>query len=193
MILWAKVRRLWLLAITLCGLGVALVLLRGQAVVVPTVVGGGATALLWATFLPLGWASALCAVYDDRGAQAEWRARPRLAVLDAGLFVCASAALFGVLFLSSTHEVWVQVAAHALILSSLATLVTVVGDAGKGIMAATTLLLVTSSYSLHMAGAKYVRLLQPEGDASFSMVVGAALAVAATWVLATGSLRSEAQ
>jgi hypothetical protein len=113
-----------------------------------------------------------------------------LAVLDAGLFIGASAALFAVLTLGSTHEIWVQVAAHALILSGLATLVTTLGDAGKGILAATSLMLVTTSYSPHISGAEYVRVLQPEGDTSFSILVGAGLAAAALLALLAGSSRS---
>lgn len=185
MVLWMRVRRTWVLAASLALLSVVLQFGGDKQILVPTVIGGGTSVVVWASLLPLAWAVAICLAYEGLGAQAEDRPRRRLVVLDSLLFVSATALLLLVFAIVGPHQdARVHLVTHALILSGLATAVTARVNANSGIMAATVLLLVTSSYSPYLAAAEYIRILQPEGNLGLSLTLGVILFAAATWLMA---------
>jgi len=185
MVLWMRVRRTWVLAGSLALFCLVLQFGGHKQILVPTVIGGGGSAVVWASFLPLGWAVAICLAYEGLGAQAEDRPKRRLVVFDSLLFVCATALLLLVLAVAGPHQdARAHLVTHALILSGLAAAVTARVNANSGIMAATVLLLVTSSYSPYLAAAEYIRILQPEGNLRLSFTLGVILFAAATWLMA---------
>lgn len=183
MLLYCRARRCGLLVGAILFLALALVLLRGRALLVPTVVGGGVAPLAWSTLLPLAWAAVVCAAFEGVGHQVEWRPGRRLHLLDAGIFLCGAAALTAALSLAASSEVFAALVAHALLVSGLATVVTVVRDAATGMLVMTALFLATTSYNPRLPGAAYVRVLQPEGDVVFSLVVALALTALAVVAL----------
>lgn len=181
---WARLRRVGMLAAALLVLAFLMHESGYHRAWMPTVIGGGSNAVLWASFLPLGWAAAVCLSYETRGAQVEERPGRRLAVADVLLLLIATSVLASVFVLVGPYQgARLHVVAHVLVMSGLGTSVTVFAGAGNGIMAATTLLLVTSSYSPHLSGAKFVRVVEPEGDLAFSLIIGAALVATALLAL----------
>jgi hypothetical protein len=189
MILWARARQIPLLILTLITLALVLRLGRGQAVMAPTVLGGGSAAMTWSTLVLLLWAAALCACFDSAGGAVEHRPLRRLSRLDASLYAGGMAAFAVATVLTDDSTAWAPVLAHTAALGGLATAVTVLRDAGAGAMAATATVLVTSSISPHLAVGPYVRFLQPEGDTGFAVFVGLVLSGIAVGAL-TGQLRS---
>ena len=182
MMLWVRARRIPQLTLLLVALALLLRLGRGHFLVIPTVLGGGAAAMTWSTLLPLLWAAALCACFDAAGREVEQRPLRNLGALDTLLFCGATAAFALVTILMDNGSAWIQVLAHASALGGLATAVTVVWGSGAGVMAATTTVVVTSSYSPHLAAGPYVRFLQPEGDPVFALLAGLMLAA---WAVGT--------
>ena len=195
MSLWLRVRRLHVVGIGLVLLAAACRILGARHVEVPTVIGGGAQALFWVSFLPQLWASVLCLSLASVGAQAELRCRPRLPVLDAGLFATAVCAACLVLMTSGAFDASGRehIVGHVLVTCGLAVSVLVVLGPGRGILAATALLLMTSSYSPRLMGAVYVRLLQPDGDVRVPLVSGGVLCVLALLLLAAPRTSSRRQ
>ena len=192
MILWARARRIPVLILTLVALALLLRIGRGQALMAPTVLGGGAAAMTWSTLVPLLWAAGLCACFDSAGAPAEQRPLRRLGRLDALLYSGGIVAFALTTLLMDDSTAWTQALAHSAALGGLATAVTVSWDAGAGAMAATAAVLITSSFSPHLAAAPYVRILQPEGDTAFAVVVALVLSAVAVSALLgnAGSKRS---
>lgn len=179
MILWARARRVPVLLLGLVGLGLLLRWGRGHVVVAPTVIGGGGAAIGWATFVPLLWAAALCTAFESVGSPAEQRPRRHLLALDVALLGGATLAFALTMTIAEDPHAWRMILAHALVLGGLATAVTVLRDGAAGALTATTVVLVTSSYSPHLRGASYARFLQPEGDLVFSGILGILLGTVA--------------
>ena len=195
MVLWLRVRRVPVVALGLVLLVAAGRLMAARHVEVPTVIGGGAQTLFWVSFLPLIWASILCLSLGSVGAQAELRCRPRLRALDAALFAAAVGAACLALVSSGAFggSGRAHIVGHVLVTCGLAVSVLVLLGPGRGILAATSLLLATSSYSPRLAGAAYVRLLQPDGTVGVPLVVGSALCALALVLVAAPRTSSRRQ
>ncbi|MGO4258291.1 hypothetical protein [Marmoricola sp. RAF53] len=174
---WLRARKFPVVLATLVVLGLVVRLGRGHVITVPTVLGGGGAAMLWSTFVPLFWGSALCAAYGSVAEPVEQRPLRHVVRLDCGLFLLGTAAFAAVFVCADGRSAWIAVLAHALILGGLGTAVTILWGAGIGAMAVTSTVLITCTYSPRLAGARHARFLQPDGDVGFALLLGLALSV----------------
>jgi hypothetical protein len=190
--LWLRVRRRWVLAGAFGVLALGLVILGDRSGALPTVIGGGSNNLLWSSLIPLAWAAALAYSFDSKAATVETRPGHRLIRLDTALFVATTAGV-DLLFLGvgAVSGPTLGVVAHVMILSGLACSLTLLAGAGAGIMGATALLLLTSSYNPRLEGARYVRVLQPEGALRWSLLLAMTLVGLAIYLMARGNSASE--
>lgn len=142
----------------------------------PTVLGGGTSTVYASTFLPLGWASGLCFTFETRGGQYEARAAATLRRMDALLYATATGTFIAVLVASGhVSEGTFKIVAHTFILAGLAVAITLRFSAANAAAVVTVLVLITSTYSPRLAGARFVRIMQPDGSLSFSFLCGMAL------------------
>ena len=175
---WFRVRRAWVMVETIALLAVLMVAGGDHTVAVPTVIGGGTGAIVWSTFVPLGWAAVVAYAFEHHGTDAEARPVRRLWAFDIALVAVMSGLAAGVFAVTGSGETLAQVAAHVLLVSGLTAGVTVCRGSGTGILGTTVLVLLTFSYGVSAPGADYVRVLQPDGDVVWSFAVGVAAFVA---------------
>lgn len=181
MILWAKAR--WLpgfaavAALFLAAVGV----LGDRTVTLPAVLGGGSSAMALGLFAPLACAAATAYCLETARATTESRSPRSLGAMDAVLLAGLLGGMTGTLLLldASPLDVPPGVARNVLILSGVSVCVSMWSDAARGVLASTALLLLTTTYSPHNAGASYVRILQPEANDAWATTTAVAAVVAA--------------
>jgi hypothetical protein len=193
MVLWARSRRVLVQATVLAAALVVGTFLGERTGVMPTLFGSGAHRVLLTAFLPLAWAAAVADGFATRGQAIEARARPmanvstsRRAVLDAGLFIGAAvlAAFSFATFVVVTGPPLSGVG-PVLVLSGVACIATLLGGPADGVLAASVLVIVTTVYGITAPASSYVRILQADGDLTWSITCGVALCGAATVLLLT--------
>lgn len=189
-ILWLRVRRVALLLVALVATAAVSRLLASSTVAFPVLVGTGTGGALLATFVPLLWAAALSDAFASRTWSLE--ARPRVAVVAMDLVLYLLAVMASALVYAGTVVVGgpaVTGMGPVLILSAVVTVVTLRRGRRSASAGAAGLVLMTTVYALDAPGARYVRVLQVDGDPWWSLgcgLVGTALTCA---VLATGRVR----
>ncbi|MGD9957957.1 hypothetical protein [Nocardioides sp.] len=169
MSLWANQRRIWILVITVGLVAPGALWLQSRAFVMPAIIGSGASAL-WATFLPLVWAVAVADAFSSKTQGAEARPGPRVAILDLLLFLLATSTAATAACLATGGESVSATTAHILIMSGLA---------------ASALMVITTPYGHTAFAGTYVRILQPDGNTTWSLTVGIALCGGACFLLST--------
>lgn len=183
--LWARVRRAWLLVAAIALLVMGLTKLNERSFSLPALFGSGGF-VLWTTFLPLLWAVAVADSFAAKTQAAEARPGRRVAGLDLALFlVSTAAAAAAFVVLGGSAETPTSAVAHVLIMSGLACSVTLLAGAGGGVLAASALVVVTTPYGRTGFAAGYVRVLQPDGHATWSLAVGIVLCATACCLLVT--------
>jgi len=162
------------------------------ALSVPALFGGGVNFVFLRTYLPLIWAAAIADSFAGRGLSIE--ARPtllasmpvsRLGLLDAGLFVVASSTA-AVLF-SGLQPGGLSAVAPVLVLSGVACIGTLQAGPAVGAFASTMLMLLTSIYPRNAPAARFIHILQPDGEPAWSTACGFVVCLAAAGMLATNS------
>jgi hypothetical protein len=188
MILWLRLRRVEVLVAAISALAVALQVAGERHVIIPTVIGGGSSMMSWSVLMPLAWAAALCSSFESTAGQVESRANPRVGRLDCLLFTASTVAVTGTFIFTATASAGGKalISAHLLVLAGLAVSGTALFGAGVGALLATSLVLATCSYSPSMPGARFVRVLQPDGEPLWSLAVGITLCMGALVLLVTG-------
>lgn len=192
MMLWIRARRAWwMVAALVVMLGLDR-LLGGLALSVPALFGGGVNFVFLRTYLPLIWAAAIADSFAGRGLSIE--ARPtllasvpvsRLGLLDAGLFVVASS-ITAVLF-SGLQPGGLSAVAPVLVLSGVACIGTLRAGPAVGAFASTMLMLLTSVYPRTAPAARFIHILQSDGEPAWSTTCGIVIGLAAAGLLATNS------
>lgn len=182
MTLWARSRRLPVLLIAVLVLAVVDALLGERVVTVPSVVGAGASTMLVSAFLPLLWAAVLADSFASRCQGVEVRPSRHLAVLDVTLLVVAVAGA------AYAHA---PAVGPVLVLSGLACAVTLRRGSAAGVFGATAVVLGTTLYGLGAPGARYIRVLQADGDPTWSCVLGVSLCVVACGPLLTDRIGTD--
>ncbi|WP_377325751.1 hypothetical protein ACFJIY_11575 [Pimelobacter simplex] len=191
MILWLRARRAGWLAAAALAL-VALDRTAGElSLSVPALFGTTSGVVFLDTFLPLIWAAAIADAFTGRGLGTE--ARPallarlpasRLGVHDAGLFLTASAAAGGLV--AGVAGGGVHGLAAVLVLAGLTCAGTLRAGPAAGIFASTLMALLTSVYPRNAPAARFVHLLQPDGEAAWALGCGIATCLVAAGLLVTG-------
>lgn len=192
MMLWIRARRpWWMVAALVLLLGVDR-LAGGQSLSVPALFGGGASFVFVRTFLPLIWAAANADSFAGRGFSIEVRPPStasvlvsRLGLYDAVLFVAATS-ITAVLF-SITPPGGLSKLSSVLVLSGVTCIGTLRAGPAMGAFASTMLMLLTSVYPRNAPAARFIHILQPDGDPIWSATCGVVICLAATAMLATNS------
>ncbi|CUR58628.1 membrane hypothetical protein [metagenome] len=182
--LWASQRRIWLLVVTIGLVTAGALWLQSRAFAMPTIIGSGGMAL-WATFLPLIWAVAVADAFSSKTQGAEARPGPRVAGLDLLLFVLATTTAATAACLAAGGQSATATTAHILIMSGLACMVTLSVGAASAMLAGSALMAITTPYGHSAFAGSYVRVLQPDGDTTWSLIVGITLCLCACLMLAT--------
>lgn len=191
MLLWLRFRRTPAAAFTLAVVGLASAAGAGHVVDVPTLIGGGSRPLLVGTFLPLVVAASVGYSLTTVAHQVEFRATPWLAWLDAALVLAVVACAGAVFWVTDADNAFLAIA-HVSILVGVVLMFSRKFGTSWAVFVATALMIATSSYSAHLDGARYVRLLQPDGDKTFAATLGVIMLITGLVVLARG-VRSRAQ
>jgi len=182
---WLTTRRavplvIWLALLT--GIGV---LLGSRSTALPTVFGGRGSSVLLSGFLPMFWAAVLADTFGSRTQGVEGRPARRLGLLDVGLFLGvtgAAAVLYAGVVVAGP---WVDGVGPLLITSGTAVVVSVRRTAASAVFVVCAVVLGTSVYGVDAPGARFVRLLQGDGDPRSSFAVGILVCGAGCWVLAS--------
>ncbi len=195
MMLWLRARHAWWMVAALVAMLGFDRLVGGLSLSVPALFGGGANFVFLRTYLPLIWAVAIADSFAGRGFSIEGRpallpsvAMSRLGLLDAGLFVVASstaAALF-----SGFQSGGLSGTAPVLVLSGVACIGTLRAGPAVGAFASTMLMLLTSVYPRTAPAARFIHILQPDGEPAWSTTCGILVGLAAAGLLATNSART---
>lgn len=195
MTLWLRARRPWWMV---AALALMLVLDRavgGLSLSVPALFGGGADFVFLRTYLPLVWAAAIADSFAGRASSIEARPAsvaglpvPRLGLHDAALFVVASTASAALFAASSSGGFWG--AGPVLVLSGVTCVATLRAGPAVGAFASTMLVLLTSVYPRTAPAARFVHILQPDGEPSWSTACGVLVCLAACAMLATHAVRT---
>lgn len=182
MLLWLRFRRTPAVAVTLIFVGLASAAWSGHAIDVPTLIGGGSRPLFVGTFLPLVVAASVGYSLMTVAHQVEHRAAPWLAWLDVALVlgvVACSATVFWV----TDPDNSILAVAHVCILIGVVLVFSRAWGTSWAVFMSTALLLATSSYSAHLDGARYVRLLQPDGDKAVAIALAVTMLISGLAVL----------
>lgn len=190
MMLWIRARRVWWLVVALVLMVGLERLVGGLSLSVPALFGGGANFVFLRTYLPLIWAAAIADAFAGRGLSVE--ARPaslvrmpgsRLGLHDAGLFVVATS-VAAVLFSGLASGGGAGVG-PVLVLSGVTCIGTLRAGPAVGVFVSTMLMLLTSFYPRTAPASRFVHILQPDGEAAWSLAVGLVVALAAAGLLVT--------
>lgn len=190
MTLWLRARRAWWLIVALLAMLTLDALVGGISLSVPALFGGGASFVFLRTYLPLLWAAAIADAFAGRGLSVE--ARPmllaripvsRLGLHDASAFVVASAltaALFSGFVVGEFSG-----AGPVLVLSGVTCIATLRAGPAVGVFASTMLMMLTSTYPRTAPGARFIHILQPDGQPTWSTMCGVLACLIAAGMLAT--------
>lgn len=187
---WLRTRRVWLLcaAVVFCGAGS--LALQGRFAAVPVIVGvDGMT--MWSTFLPLVWAVAVADCFASKAQSAEVRPSLRAVLVDVALLLGAGA-IAAVVFAVATvpPEPDVGAAGHVLIMTGLACSLTLLQGPGASVLAACVVLMISMFYGVDAPAAEYVRVLHPDGNATWALVVGVCACLLACYLMVSGRTKS---
>lgn len=187
--LWFSTRRAVPLTIWLAVLVVIGVLLGPRSMDLPALVGSRGSNVLLSAFVPMLWAAAIADTFAARTYGVEARPARRVGLLDAGLFLSATgaaAALYdGVVVGPAADGV-----GPVLITSGVAVVVVLRRTAAAAAFVVSAAVLVTSVYGPDAPGAAFVRLLQGDGDARASYVVGLFACGVACWLLVSNRVNT---
>jgi hypothetical protein len=187
--LWSRIRRVWLLVLVLALLSVVGVAMSQRTVALPAFFGSGTSSVSLRSFLPFPWSIAVADAFATRGQAVEARPARRMGWADAGLFVASVlAAALSFWAFDPTGGRELAAVAPVLILSGLSCVGTLRAGPASGALAVTVLLLVTTLYAMNAPGARFVRVLQPDGCGPWSLVIGALLCALACWLLLTNQV-----
>lgn len=192
MTLWVRARRAWWLIVALLAMLTLDAMVGGISLSVPALFGGGASFVFLRTYLPLLWAAAIADAFAGRGLSVEarpmlWARIPvsRLGLLDAASFVVASA-LTAALF-SGFASGEFSGTGPVLVLSGVTCIATLRAGPAIGVFASTMLMMLTSTYPRTAPGARFIHILQPDGQPTWSMMCGVVACLIAGGMLATDS------
>ena len=180
---WLRTRRVWApgVAVVVCAVG--LLVLENSFVSMPVALGTDGMAV-WTMFLPLVWAIAVADTFASKTQAVEARPARRTLQLDALLLLVLAvvgAGVFGTLV--GPHQSAAGSSGHALLMTGVVCVVTLRGGAGSGVLAAVALLVATTFYGIDAPAGRYVRLLQPDGDPQWTLLMGVVSCVVAGAVL----------
>ena len=170
MLLWLRFRRTPAVAVAVAVVGLGSAAGSGHVIDVPTLIGGGSQPLLVGTFLPLILAASVGYSLSTVAHQVEYRATPWLARLDAALVLAIIASSAVVLSVTDPDNSS-RAIAHCSILVGVVLIFSRTLGTNWAVFSATALMLTTSSYSAHLKGASYVRVLQPDGDEGIAIAL----------------------
>ncbi len=182
---WLRTRRVWMLVAVAAVCAVAAAALTDEVAPMPVAVGTEGRAL-WSTFLPLLWVIAVADALASKAQYVEGRPGRRLILFDAGLFLSMCLVGTGVFASFAGTQSPVAVTAHVLVLTGLAGWVTLLGGPGAGVLASSSLLLLTTLYGTRAPLSRHVRVLQPDGDPHWALWVGIVLCLGALLTLVFG-------
>lgn len=185
MTLWLRSRRVkWLVLVLFVVAGLTRV--SGDwAVVLPLIYGEGGHSFL-ATFIPVIWAAMLTDSMTGRTRSVEARPARRLCRLDAILYLSAvTGAAVAFCLLDPYAGNHLARMGPALVLSGIACVVGLLRGPAAGMFTACGVLLGTSVYGSDAPGGGFVRVLEPDGYAVWSLACGAALTAHTCLILLT--------
>lgn len=192
MMLWMRARHIWWMGAALVTMLALDALVGGVSLSVPALFGGGASFVFLRTYLPLLWAAAIADTFAGRGLSVEARPTPsarlpasRLGLLDAFLFLIASS-ITATLFSGFPSDELAGVG-PVLVLSGVTCMATLRAGPAVGVFTNTMLMLLTSVYPRTAPAARFIHILQPDGQPVWSMTCGVVGCLAAAGMLATNS------
>ena len=171
MTLWLRQRRWWGLCLGVLVTSALVAAVGSVQVPLPAFFSAGSGAVVLATFAPLALVAAVADAFAGACQSVEARAAQRVRLFDTGLFVTVTAVSVALLGLVGVAG-WAHAFGSVMVLCGLTTALALRGGAGAGVLAATLLLLFTTFYGSAAPGARFVHVLQPDGDAACSVLCG---------------------
>ncbi len=178
---WLRVRRVVRLVPVFAAAVLLVALFGTREVGAPAVIGGGTGRLPVTAFVAVVLGAAFAHMFDGRDTVVEITASRAIRRYDLVLFAgSVTAVSVGCALTQSMAGGSAQRGlTSAAIVSSAAVATTCVAGEAAGTIAAVAVFLGSVTYSPHLTGATWIRLLQPEADLTVAWSVAAALVIVA--------------
>ena len=189
MSLWLRVRRVSHLCVVVVLVGPLQVVLGGRVLLTPTIVGTDAVSA-WSMFLPVMVGVAAADALAGKTQAVEQHVTPRVVVLDVALLVSIVVTASSVLAAAGgTHPALAGTVGQVAIATGSAAVVTMRWGAGPGAMTPIAMAVVCFGYGSDAPARAYVRVLGPDSNPWWDLVVGLGLVGIAIVLVATRSAR----